>query len=75
MSITILRNSSGDIPYCHHVEISMGEYESNIKCPPNDPRVKKAKKEGKHVFEVEYSSVHYFDDIGFLHCNICGWTP
>ena len=75
MDVTILRNSSGDIPYCDHVEIYMGEYEHNIKCPPNDPRVEVARKQGKYIFHVPHCSVHYFDESGFLHCKTCGWTP
>ena len=78
MSQTLLKDSGfrdQEIPYCHHMIIYNGPYEYDIHCPVDDPRVEKARKDGKLVSEIPHCSVHYFDDIGFLHCDNCGWTP
>lgn len=64
-----------EIPYCHHMIISEGEYTVDTICPINDPRVEQAKKDGKYMHEVPHCSVHYFNDVGYLRCSHCGWTP
>lgn len=63
------------IPYCHHMIISYDMFEKSIHCPIGDPRVKQAEKDGANMFEVEFASVHYFNDSGYLKCKNCGWTP
>lgn len=79
MSIFIMKSSGfsdEEIPYCHHAIIYKGVYEPHIICPINDPRVEEARKKGEHmVTEIPHSSVHNFDDYGYLRCNKCGWTP
>ena len=62
-----------DYPKCTYMLIHKGIYESDLRLRLDDPRVKDIK-EG--IFNVKISSdIHYFDDIGFPICKICGWCP
>ncbi len=63
-----------EYPDCNYVEIDQGEYSVSLQVRPDDPRVAEAKKNGVWTHEIN-SSIHYFDDIGFPICKICGWCP
>ena len=65
---------SKKFPTCNYVEVDQGQYSVNLKLRPDDPRVAEAKKNGVWTIKVS-SGIHYFDDIGFPICKICGWCP
>ena len=60
---------SNEIPWCHHALIHKGVYEPHIICPVDDPRVAVARANGEIVAEIEHSSVHEFDEYGYMRCK------
>ncbi len=60
-------------PKCDHAELS-DTYDS-VKLPVGDPKIKEYKDRGYYDHGIIHSSVHYFDEVGFLKCRICGWKP
>lgn len=59
-------------PTCDHVQLS--NLYDVVSFPIGDPRIKQYIDMGYYDHEI-HSGIHYFDEVGFLKCKICGWKP
>ena len=64
---------SKDFPTCDYYEVNQGWHSYTLRTDETK-RLQHAKDIGCQV-RIVHSGIHYFNEIGYPVCKICGWCP